>query len=420
MQRHQPVSNFGAWSCDILIANPLLVIRAAWSILTARCTDTDDVVFGTMVTGRQGPLQGLDRIIAPLINAVPVRVKLDPEQNVDSFLNALQQQSIDMIAYEQTELLDIRRINADTDGGSRFNTLLVVQPANPGGNDQLIDGPFDQSKIGSANDELDDYNPNAVMILCQLTEDNGLSMEISFDSNVVDVTQMERLASQFEHALRRLAVLTTETVGSIDVVSPQDLEQLWQWNAAVPQAREACVHELIGDTVKRQPESPAICSWDGQLSYAELEKFSTILASQLFALGAGTGTIIPLCFEKSMWHSVAALGVMKAGAACVAMDSTQPESRLRSIAQQVQPSFLLTSAANYDLARSLSDAKVVVVDRDHLLHSPVTHGTSPLPQVHASDTLYGRYFPHVPSNSYTDLNSCLHQWLNRHTKGCCH
>ena len=346
-----------------------------------------------MVTGRQGPLQGLDQIIAPLINAVPVRVKLDPGQDVESFLNAIQQQSIDMIAYEQTKLLDIRRINADTDRGSRFNTLLVVQPANPGGNNQPINGPFDQSKIGSANDKLDDYNPNAVMILCQLTEDNGLSMEISFDSNVVDAAQMERLASQFEHALRQLAVLTTETVGSIDVVSLQDLEQLWQWNAAIPQAREACVHELIGDTVKRQPESPAICSWDGQLSYAELDMLSTVLASQLVALGAGAGTIIPLCFEKSMWHSVAALGVMKAGAACVAMDSTQPESRLRSIAQQVHPNLLLTSAGNYDLARGLYGAKVVVVDRDHLLDSPIAQSTSPLPRVHSSDTLYSRYFP---------------------------
>ncbi|OJJ36076.1 hypothetical protein ASPWEDRAFT_60166 [Aspergillus wentii DTO 134E9] len=363
------------------------MIRAAWSILTARYTDTEDVVFGAMVTGRQGPLQGLDQMIAPLINAVPVRVKLDQQQDVDSFLKDIQQQSVDMIAYEQTELLAIRRINADTDRGTRFNTLLVVQPAQHGGDNTLIDGPFDQSKIGSANDELDDYNPNAVMILFQLTEDNGLSMEISFDSTVVDVVQMERIATQFEHVLRQLTVSTTEAVESIDVVSSQDIEQLWQWNAAVPPAREACVHELIADTVKRQPESPAICSWDGQLSYAELDMLSTSLALQLVALGAGAGTIIPLCFEKSMWHSVAALGVMKAGAACLAMDSTQPESRLRSIVQQVHPSFLLTSARNHDLARSLSDAQVLIVDRHHL-DSPVAHGSSTLPQTHPSDTIY--------------------------------
>ncbi|KUM62352.1 hypothetical protein ACN42_g4754 [Penicillium freii] len=362
------------------------IIRAAWSILTARYTDTDDVVFGTMVTGRQGPLQGLDRMIAPLINAVPVRVKLHPGQDVENFLSNIQQQSIDMITYEQTELLDIRRINTDTERGSRFNTLLVIQPAQ-GSDNKPVDGPFHQSKIGSATNALDDYNPNAVMILFQLTNDNSLSMEISFDSKVVDVAQMERIASQFEHVLRQLAISSTETVESINIVSPQDIEQLWRRNSAVPQTREKCVHELIGDTVKRHPESSAICSWDGELSYTELDMLSTSLASQLVALGAEVGTIIPLCFEKSMWHSVAALGVMKAGAACLAMDSTQPESRLRSIVQQVHPRFLLTSSRNYNLARSLSDAKVVIVDRHHLEY-PVNHSTSPLPQAHPSDTLY--------------------------------
>ncbi|KAB8269059.1 hypothetical protein BDV30DRAFT_251720 [Aspergillus minisclerotigenes] len=364
------------------------IIRAAWSLLTARYTDTDDVVFGALVTGRQGPLQGLDRMIAPLINAVPVRVKLDPKQDVESFLNSIQQQSIDMIAYEQSELLDTRRINTDTEQGSRFNTLLVVQPTQSSGDTRITEGPFDQRKIGSANDDLDDYNPNAVMILCQLTEDNSLTMEVSFDSRVVDVEKMERIASQFEHVLRQLAMLSTDTVESIKVVSPEEIKQLWQWNAAVPHASERCVHELIDDTVKQQPESPAICSWDGQLSYRELDILSTSLASQLVALGAGAGTIIPLCFEKSMWHSVAALGVMKAGAACVAMDSTQPESRLRSIVEQVHPSFLLTSSKNYDLARSLSEATLLIVDRYHLLDSPVVHSTAPLPQAHPSDTIY--------------------------------
>lgn len=372
-----------------MIADTASVIRAAWSILTARYTDTDDVVFGTMVTGRQAPFPGIDRMIAPLINAVPVRVKFDSKKSVNRLLSGIQEQSIDMISYEQTELLDIRLINADTERGSRFNTLFVVQPVQQGSDRKPVDGPFDDCKIGSANDDLDDYNPNAVMILCQLTEDNSLNMEISFDSKVVDSPQMERIAFQFEHVLRQICIASSQAVETINVVCPKDLDQLWQWNAVVPLAREKCVHELICDTVNRQPDSPAICSWDGQLSYSELDMFSGALASQLAALGAGPGSIIPLCFEKSMWHPVAALGAMKAGAACVAMDSTQPKSRLRSIVQQVHSSLLLTSGSNFELASTLSDSKVVIVDRHHLLDSPIPHSIFPLPQVHPLDTLYG-------------------------------
>lgn len=50
------------------------IIRAAWSILVAHHTDSHDVVFGALVTSRQAPIEGIDRMIAPLIAALPIRI----------------------------------------------------------------------------------------------------------------------------------------------------------------------------------------------------------------------------------------------------------------------------------------------------------------------------------------------------------
>ncbi|KAL9585483.1 MAG: hypothetical protein Q9203_004226 [Teloschistes exilis] len=43
------------------------IIRAAWSILAAHLTASDDVIFGALVTGRQAPIRGIETMIAPLI-----------------------------------------------------------------------------------------------------------------------------------------------------------------------------------------------------------------------------------------------------------------------------------------------------------------------------------------------------------------
>jgi hypothetical protein len=364
------------------------IIRAAWAILTARYNDSDDVVFGAMVTGRQAPLTGIDRMIAPLINAVPIRVKLDPNQSVHELLLEVQKQSVSMIPFEQTELLDIRRINPDSERGSYFNTLLVVQPAGRG---DYGDGPFTkQSDVLSAKDGLDDFNPNAVMIMCQLNETNGFNFEISFDSKVVDLLQMERIASQFEHVLRQLCALNTQLVGEVETISKEDLEELWTWNADIPSTVNRCVHDLISETVKRQLQAPAICSWDGNISYAELNSLSNTLALQLMAQGVQPGNMVPLCFEKSMWYPVAALAVMKAGGICVAMDATQPQARLRSIVQQVKPSHVLTSVKSEGLATSLSDANVIIADRAHVIEAEagLTDLAKSLPKISPSETLY--------------------------------
>ncbi|KAK7216080.1 hypothetical protein V2G26_004083 [Clonostachys chloroleuca] len=368
---------------------PSTLIRAAWAILTARYTDTHDVVFGAMVTGRQAPLPGIDRMIAPLANAVPVRIKFDSEQSVSNLLHDIQQQSIDMIAFEQTELLDIRRIDANTERGTRFNTLLVVQPPFPHRYGQLGNSPFlHHFETISGSDDLDDFNPNAVMVMCQLSNAGGLQLEISFDSGIIGTSQMELIASQFEHVLRQICVANTETVQDISMASPRDIQTLWKWNSPIPEAINECIPDLISKMVKDQPDAPAICAWDGMLSYSELNTLSDTLALYLVSLGAKPGSRVPLCFEKSMWYPVAALGAMKTGAACIAIDSTQPEARLRAIICQVDPIFVLSSSNNDSLVKQLSTATSVIVSQQYIDEYSSKLSEDCLPKIGPSDILY--------------------------------
>lgn len=369
------------------------VIRAAWSVLTSRYTDSHDVVFGAMVTGRQGSLPGIGRMIAPLINAVPLRVRLDPAARLEQLLDQLQSQAVAMIPHEHTEVLDIRRLGGPAEQASRFNTLLVVQPAGrPEYTAGGADGPFAAAPESlSSRDGLDDFNPNAVMVMCQLAGGGEVDIELSFDSGVIDPVQMARLAAQFEHVLRQFCSGGAASVRDVDLVSPQDLAEVWRWNAQVPAAVPRCVHELVEATARRQPEDCAVCAWDGSLLYSELEALSRRLALRLAALGVGRGTTVPLCFEKSVWYPVAALAVMRAGGACLAMDSTQPEARLRSIVQQVGPKLILSSASTEELASRLSDDAVVLsVDAHKIKQLPesTVDGDPSLPKTSPTDVLY--------------------------------
>ncbi|THC87382.1 hypothetical protein EYZ11_013173 [Aspergillus tanneri] len=140
------------------------------------------------------------------------------------------------------------------------------------------------------------------------------------------------------------------------------------------------------ERTRQQPDAPAVCAWDGELTYKELDELSTRLAHHLVGLGVGPETIVPLCFEKSMWMPVAMLGVMKAGGASVAIDASQPEDRLQLIIRQVQPTVILSSATNQDLAGRLNITTVVTVEASNLaqLHWPPN---SYLPAVEPSSKL---------------------------------
>lgn len=179
---------------------------------------------------------------------------------------------------------------------------------------------------------------------------------------------------------------STETTCSS--LSQLELDEIWEHNASVPEQIQGCVHELIAEVAARQPEALAVCAWDGNFTYSQLEELSTKLARKLIAHGAVTKSSIPLLFEKSQWTSVAMLAVIKAGCSAIALDGTQPDSRLRSIVEQAQPKLMMASAKYHTRACLLSDMPVVQLD-DTLIDSPdLPESRTKLPDVSPSDIIY--------------------------------
>lgn len=195
--------------------------------------------------------------------------------------------------------------------------------------------------------------------------------------------------------LPSLDTATGETeIDAIEVVTDAHLTQLWSWNQTVPSLVQRCMHDIFVEQAQIQPEAIALQSWDGQLTYAELDALSARLAFHLMARGVQIGTRIPLCFEKSMWAVVAVLGVMRSGGTFSLTDPSQPEARLRTIVEQTGAKLVLTSLAHQPLGQTISsgDGQVLPVSRDFFdcepEPEPELSNPAPLPTVPASSSMY--------------------------------
>lgn len=368
---------------------PTMALRAAWSIVIATYTGQIDVVYGATVAGRHASVHGVEDMVAPTIATVPLRVKLDNSKTVREFLTGIQQQAVDMIEFEQAGLLQISRVSAEAKLACQFQTLLVVQPDNS-------DTPKSTIFASDADEEEDRYlgvfDSYAINIICYL-EPNGVRVQISYDSAVFAPEMTSRMVSQMEHVLRQMCIPDNldQKLADALTMSDTDLAEIWSWNSVVPEAVDRCVHELIQETTLLQPHACAIHAWDGTLTYKELDTWSTKLAGYLTSHGVGMGSIVPLCFEKSMWTPVAMLAVMKAGAASVAMDPEQPEQRLRTIVQQVEPQMLLCSTKYHTLSEKLTSSstiQVVAIDEVWLTQSTDAVESLSLPLVDPSSSLF--------------------------------
>ncbi|KAL2872812.1 nonribosomal peptide synthase SidD [Aspergillus lucknowensis] len=144
-----------------------------------------------------------------------------------------------------------------------------------------------------------------------------------------------------------------------------DLDSIWGWNHLLPPTYKFCMHEMVTERAHKSPDKEAICSWDGSLTYAQVDRYSTLVASLLKELGVRLHDVLPVCFEKSRWTSVAVLAVMKSGATFVLMDPTLPLARLQNMAHQVDAKMMLSSRKQRDLSTLIMpDREPFVVESD--------------------------------------------------------
>lgn len=346
------------------------VIRAALSLIIANYTNSSEALFGVTTVGRQAHVPGISQMTGPTIATTPSRIAVyqDSEQTIMHFLQRVQQQATEITEREQVGLQHIRRFSDEANRACQFQTLLDVHFEDPSSEDCGNDGPFERSSAdGASRDAINAaFSTFSLQILCRLKGD-GLMCQMSFDSQVISGAQVSRMAPQFEHMLRILCETASDRpLATINLLCEQDRETLAVWNGHRPAPDDSLVHHMIEKRAASQSSAPAICAWNGQFSYGELEAAASRYAQRLVDLGVGPEVVVPLFFEKSMWTPVAMLAVMKAGGASVVMDMHLPQERLRSIISQIEPVVvMLCSPTQRHRAIELrtGTAEVLVVDQ---------------------------------------------------------
>jgi amino acid adenylation domain-containing protein len=119
------------------------------------------------------------------------------------------------------------------------------------------------------------------------------------------------------------------------------------------------LQDLVGLQAARDGEKIAVADGPRRLSYAELERRSSRLAHVLGAEGCGDGDRVAILIPKSLEAITALLGVLKAGALYVPLDTASPAARLRKVMAACEPRVLLHAGSAAGLAAALAEGREV-------------------------------------------------------------
>ncbi|KAI8280597.1 Nonribosomal peptide synthase [Colletotrichum sp. SAR11_57] len=186
--------------------------------------------------------------------------------------------------------------------------------------------------------------------------EDTISVSLQHNPAVIASEQARMIAATAARAVAQIVRHTNSIISDLDLVSETDIARISQWNSTSNKeiGRAKCIHQVISVTASSQPSTTAVSSWDGDLTYGELERLSSALAVSLRHLGVRREVFVPLIFDKSKWAIVAMLGVLKAGGAYFFLNPTHPVQYNKTLCQPFDIKLAVCSPKHHALAQSFA------------------------------------------------------------------
>jgi amino acid adenylation domain-containing protein len=296
----------------ITLAN---VFNAAWGLTLRSFCGSDDVSFSYMASLRDVPAEGVQWVIGPVINLLVCRMKVSGDSTLSDVLHQIQNDYMESLPYRHTSLIDIQHAMKLSDT-NLFNSGVSYRRL-PSSKD-AVSSDIECIEVGSIHDPAE----FPVFINIEAMETKA-RIDLNYWTTNLSDAQAINVANTYVRCLENIVSNIDGELRQLDTLSEDNKAQIMTWNSKTPKAFEKCAHQVVQEMAKKRPESLAVTAWDGNLTYAKLDQYSSRLASYLVTFGVGPGTLIPICFEKSVWNIVSTVAIMKAGGGCIPVDTPQ-------------------------------------------------------------------------------------------------
>ncbi len=106
---------------------PNTILQGVWALLLSHYSGEEEITFGVSVSGRPAELPGVESIVGVLMNTLPARIRVSPDDFLLPWLTKLQERQVELRQYEYTPLRKIYEWSGINRQQPLFESYLVFQ-----------------------------------------------------------------------------------------------------------------------------------------------------------------------------------------------------------------------------------------------------------------------------------------------------
>ena len=224
------------------------ILQAVWGILLQRYNNSDDAVFGTVVSGRIPDVNGIEEMVGLFINTIPVRVQCDYDRPFADLVKQVQLASLSSERYSYLPLADIQSGTALKDALiSHLVAFENLPEASSSGDDGL------QVKETGGFDQIN-YSFGLVIV-----PGEEVHIRFSYNGLVFDGACIDDMAGHLLTVLETVAANPTIMVHSIGLLPEGQRRLLDSFHGSrLDSASAQTVCHLFEEAAAQYPDNRAV------------------------------------------------------------------------------------------------------------------------------------------------------------------
>ncbi len=331
---------------------PSMVMCAAYAEVLATWGRSRAFTLNVLFFNRVPLHPHVDRVLGNFSATTLLEVNVERGESLASRAQRLQQQlwnDLDQASFSGVRVLrelnrrdgDMRRARMPVVYASTINFHSREGDAAPAGLAQHL------LALGTGGEEIhSSIRTPQVFLDHQVVEDGG-GLVLNWDvvEELFPAGMIDAMFEAYSGLVTRLAEEPSAwTERTRLLLPPEQLDIRRQANATAAPVPRGLMHEPFVRAAALQPERPAVITSRRTLTYGELDAASNRVARWLREQGARPNALVALVMEKGWEQVVAALGVLKSGAAYVPIDAHLPPARLRYLLENTGTRQVLTQS----------------------------------------------------------------------------
>lgn len=195
-----------------LAVTPLALFQATWAKLLTIFLGNHDICFGNVVSGRTLSIDGIERLVAPCFNTIPVRIALSTQSTISTTIQTLHRVNVDSLKYQFTPLRRVQSRWSDL-GEQLFDTLFILQSPS-----RKLD-----NQIWTLEREIGGMGYPVVCEVMPDLEKNVVNLNLHFEQSRLDMDSTRTIAEAFDAMVTAFVEQPHATFLGIEATQAQTL-----------------------------------------------------------------------------------------------------------------------------------------------------------------------------------------------------